>query len=263
MAMPALVLVQGWTAGGHVLPSTWPEFLGRLGVLVLLGVYGLLILRAVRRRRWYRAEQVLAGADLADVHAELVAAEKRTVGEILLVVLERSDRHPGACWLAALSFALLGSAALAGSLPWEQPAWLLVWQLALGALGYATARFLPDFQRVFVSEARAQEMAEEQAFQEFHRYGLHRTEARTGVLLFASLLERRAIVLADGGIDGRVEQDRWTLTNDAILSGIRSGSLRAGLIAGIRSAGEVLAEHFPVKEGDRNEVPDRIVVRRE
>ncbi len=259
----ALALLQVWSAGGHALPSNWPEFLGRIGAFALLALYALLIARAIRRRRWYRAEGVLAPEDLAAVHAELAAAEKRTVGEILPVILERSDRHAGACWLAALSFALLGSACLAGALPWEQPAWLLSWQLVLGALGYATARVLPDFQRLFLTEKRAREMAEEQAFQEFHRHGLHRTEGRTGVLLFASLLERRAIVLADEGIHAKVEEDRWTRTNDAILAGIRNGSLRDGLMAGIRSAGEVLARHFPVQEGDRNEVPDRVIVRRE
>ena len=264
MVIPsALVLAQGWSAGGHALPSTWPEFLGKIAAFVLLAVYALLILRALGRRRWYRATGVLGEADLAQVRAELVAAERGTTGEIGIVVLERSDRHPGACWLAALSFALLGSACLAGVLPWERPAWLLLAQLALGALGYATARLLPDFQRFFISEARAREMAEEQAFQEFHRYELHRTEARTGVLLFASLLERRAIVLADQGIHEKVEDDRWTKTNDAILAGIRAGSLRAGLSAGLRSAAEVLAQHFPVQEGDRNEVPDRVIVREE
>jgi putative membrane protein len=261
--MVARTLPQGWNAGGHELPGTWHELLARLGVLVLFALYVYLIMRALRRRRWYRARGVLSAEDLRSVHAELEAAEKRTVGEILPVVLERSDRHPGACWLAALASALLGSALLSGYLPWGEPAWVLGAQLALGALGFALARLLPDFQRLFVGEARARELAEEQAVQEFHRHGLAATEARTGVLLFVSLLERRAIVLADEGIAARVEPERWTETDDAILSGIRRSSLRDGLIAGIRSAGALLAQHFPVQGGDRNEVPDRVIVREE
>ena len=261
--MRTSIAVQGWQAGGHALPDHWIPLLGRGALVILVAAIAALLLRAVLHRRWYRATGVLSDEDLRAIHDALAAAERRTVGEILPVVLERSDRHPGACWLAALSFALLGSACLAGVLPWERPAWVLLAQLALGALGYASARLLPDFQRFFISEARAREMAEEQAFQEFHRYGLHRTEARTGVLLFASLLERRAIVLADQGIHAKVEDDRWTKTNDAILAGIRAGSLRAGLSAGVKSAGEVLAQHFPVQEGDKNEVPDRVIVREE
>jgi putative membrane protein len=261
--MEALALLQGWNAGGHVLPGTWHELFARLGVLVLFALYVFLIVRALRRGRWYRAQGVLSAEDLRSVHAELVAAEKRTLGEILLVVLERSDRHPGACWTAALASVLLGSGLLSGYLPWGQPVWILGAQLALGGLGFALARLLPDFQRLFVGAARAQELAEEQAFQEFHRHGLSATEARTGVLLFVSLLERRAIVLADEGIAAQVEPERWTETDDAILSGIRQGKLRDGLIAGIRSAGALLARHFPVQGGDRNEVPDRVIVRAE
>lgn len=256
-------LIQDWQIGGHAPPSPWPTLLGRLALAALLAGYGVLILRSILRRRWYRATGVLSDEDLRAVHEALAAAERRTVGEILPVVVERSDRHPSACWLAALTCALIGSAGLVPWLAWDRPALLMLAQLGLGGLGYASARWLSDFQRFFVSEARAREMAEEQAFQEFHRYELHRTAGRTGVLLFVSLLERRAIVLADVGIDARVAPEQWARTNDLLLDGLRRRSLRAGLVAGIQSAGEVLAQHFPVEGGDRNEIPDRVIVRRD
>ena len=197
------------------------------------------------------------------MHAELAAAERRTTAEILPVVLERSDPHPDALWRAALACALVGSAALALWLPWDRPWLLVLLQLALGALGYATALLLHDFRRVFVDEDRARAVAEEQAFQEFHRYGLHHTAGRTGVLLFVSLLERRAIVLADEGIDARATSETWAHANQQVLDGIRRGSLCAGLQAGIQGVGEVLARHFPIGEGNRNEITDRVIVRRE
>ncbi len=252
-----------WEAAGHALPERWLELAGDLGALALAVLFAALLARAFVRRRRYRAEGVLGEADLARVHAELVAVEKETTGEVLPVVLERSDGHPGAIWLAGLAFVLAGSALLAGWLPWEKPALVLLCQLALGALGCATARLLPDFQRLFIADAREREMAEEQAFQEFHRYELHRTTGRTGVLLFVSLLEHRAVVLADAGINAAVAADQWQRTTEALLDGVRRGSLAEGLVAGIRSAGEVLARHFPSAAGDRNEVPDRVVVRRE
>ena len=90
---------------------------------------------------------------------------------------------------------LCGSALLAGWLPWDQPTLFFLSQLGLGAIGFLAARGLPGFKRAFISEARADEMAREQALQEFYAHGLHRTPNATGVLLFVSLLERRVIVL--------------------------------------------------------------------
>lgn len=261
--MASLTFPQDWTIGAHELPAGVPAWAAEVALaLVALG-YALLLLRGIVRRQRYRATSVLGAAELARVHAALAAAERRTVGEILPVVLERSDRHPGAAWLAALSTMLLGSVALVPWLPWHNPVLLLLAQVALGALGYAAASFLPDFLRFFLSEARADEMAAEQALQEFHNHGLQHTEARTGVLLFVSLLEHRAIVLADEGIHARVAPETWNATNERLLAGLRRGSLCDGLCDAITSAGEVLATHFPVASGDQNEIPDRIIVRRE
>ena len=197
------------------------------------------------------------------MHQALRAAEEKTVGEIVPVVVERSDPHPAAEWLAALGFLLVGSALLVPHLPWGQPLLLLGSQVVLGALGFGLARAVPDFKRMFVRETRASEVAEEQGFQEFFGNGLHKTQAATGVLLFVSLFEHRVIVLADEGIDAKVDEGQWKQVDEAILSGIVGGSLRDGLIEGIGRCGEVLAEHFPWEEGDRNELPDRLILRRE
>lgn len=253
----------GWEAAGHANAFGWTSALGAAGLVLLVLAFALLVVRALVQRRRYRAVDVLTESELAGLREALAAAERRTVGEIVAVVLERSDRHPAAEWIAALLFALAGSALLAAWLPWDRPGWLLLCQLGLGLVGFLTARALPGFKRAFVSEARATEMTEEQALQEFYGQGLHRTEERTGVLLFVSLFERRAVVLGDEGIDRLVGAEHWQRTDEAILAGVRAGSLHDGLLAGIRACADVLAEHFPWREGDRNEVPDRIVVRRE
>ena len=78
-----------------------------------------------------------------------------------------------------------------------------------------------------------------------------------------SLLERRVVILADDGIDATVDAEFWADTDDAILDGIRRGSLRDGLIAGIRRAGDLLSARFPWRQGDRNEITDRLIVRRQ
>ena len=251
-----------WRASGAAFSDTG-TILGLAGLALFTGGLGALLLRAYLSRRRYRATGVLGPEDLGAIHEALIAAERKSVGEILPVVLERSDRHEAAAWLAALTLLGAGSFLLAPWLPWGSPLLVLAIQLVLAAAGYGAARALPGFLRFFVGEARAREMAEEQAFQEFHRYDLARTEQRTGVLLFVSLLERHAIVLADEGIDARVAPEQWQATNEAVLAGLRRGSLRDGLVEGIRTAGALLAAHFPPAAGDRNEVPDRVIVRRE
>lgn len=252
-----------WSAvGNQAGTETWYVIAIALP-LVFVALLAFFVLRAVARQSRYRAVSLLGDEDHRAVHAALAEAERKTVGEILPVVVERSDPHPGAEWLAALSFVIVGSSALLAWMPWRDPLAMLGAQVVLGALGFGLARWLPDFKRLFIFENRATAVAEEQAFQEFYANGLHKTEAATGVLLFVSLLERRVVILADDGIDATVDAEFWADTDDAILDGIRSGSLRDGLIAGVRRAGDLLSARFPWRQGDRNEIPDRLIVRRQ
>lgn len=224
-------------------------------------VLALLVARALVRFPRYRAVSVLGDAEQLTVRAAVVEAEKRTIGEIVPVVLERSDDHPGARWTFALVALLVTSALLEAWLAWDAPHVLLFEQLAIGAAAYGLAWLLPDLQRTFVSEARATEMAEEQAHQEFFRLGLHETRAKTGVLVFVSLFERRVVVIGDEGIAAKIDAERWAELRELVLAGIRRGSLAQGLVDGVREAGSVLAEHHPRLASDPNELPDRLVVR--
>ena len=158
---------------------------------------------------------------------------------------------------------LLGSALLGAWLPWSHPLWLFAVQIGLGAAGFLAARATPGFKRVFISEDRADEMAEEQALQEFYRHGLHRTVGETGVLIFVSLLERRVVVLGDRGIDAVLDTSHWAATSEAILDGIRAGSLKKGIALGVQRSLAVLEEHFPPVGENPNEVPDHVIVRAE
>jgi putative membrane protein len=248
-----------WEEGAH--PILYR--VGEYGPYALLALVVFVIGRAVVRSQRYRALRVLTADDRLRVRAAIADVEKRTLGEIVPVVLERSDRHPGARWLCALCTLLIGSTLLEAHLPWTEPHWLLLSQIALGAVGFFLADALPDAKRLFVREARATEMAEEQALQEFHRLGLHKTRDATGVLIFVSLFERRVIVLGDAGIHAKVGAEHWRSVQSTILDGIVKGSLAEGLLAGIRASGDELVKHFPRTEGGPNELEDRVIVRRE
>lgn len=256
--------VGDWAAtGGQAAAEGLWNLLALAGPSVCAVLLVFLVVRGILRGARYRAVRAFTEDDRRAVRDAIVAAERKTVGEILPVVVERSDPHPAAEWLAALSFVVVGSTLLIVILPWKHPAWVLGEQAFLGIAGFVLARWLPDLKRSFVLETRASAVTEEQSFQEFYRNGLHRTRAATGVLLFVSLFERRVVVVADEGIDAKVDAATWEAVDRLVLDGIRSGSLRDGLVAGIGRAGNLLSEHFPWVEGDRNEIPDRVIVRAE
>ena len=66
---------------------------------------------------------------------------------------------------------------------------------------------------------------------------------------------------------GSVVRDRLAPDGVAAVRGVvadvREHAVRDGLVAGIQRTGERLSEFFPWQEGDRNEIPDRVIVRRE
>lgn len=262
-AFHAAAIVQSDWDMGHAVPAEWLPGLGLAGAAIAAGVFLVLLLRGLSQMGRYRATRVLGEPERAELERAIVEAERHTIGEIAVVVLERSDRHPAADWIAAGLSLLLGSALLTAWLPWNEPSLFFACQFALGAAGFVASRRVPGFKRAFVSEARAEEMAREQALQEFFALGLHRTQDATGVLLFVSLLERRVIVLGDHGIDAVVGAAEWAATDRAVLEGVRAGSLQRGLAAGIERVAEVLAEHFPSEPGRESELPNHVVVRAE
>ena len=98
-----------------------------------------------------------------------------------------------------------------------------------------------------------------QAMQQFFAHGLHRTESRTGVLIFAAVAERYAEIVADAGIDSKVTPQVWAAAIDALIEGIKQGRPADGFVAAIERCGRVLAEHFPPGALKRDELPNRLV----
>ena len=86
-----------------------------------------------------------------------------------------------------------------------------------------------------------------------------RTVGRTAVLIYLSLAEHRAEIVADSAIAAQVSPETWGEAMAAMLIHIRAGDLAEGMIAAVGKVGAVLAEHFPRAENDRNELPDRLI----
>jgi putative membrane protein len=94
--------------------------------------------------------------------------------------------------------------------------------------------------------------------EQFVLRGVGRTKDRTGVLIFVSLAERYARIIADDGIAQRVAQPAWQGAVDALIGHMREGRIADGFVEAVGRCSDVLANHFPRADADRDELPDRI-----
>ena len=186
-------------------------------------------------------------------------AEALSRGQIVPVVVGKSDPYPEARWrggllaVAAVTVALLGASVPVA--PWELP----LFQLAAGIVGALVATWDP-VERLLAGRRAMDEAVRNRALRAFHEQGLQRTEEGTGVLVFAALFERQAVVLGDHGIHARMGDD-WNQAVGALVAGLRAGDAARGFVDAIAICGARLAEHFPRDPSSRpprNELEDQI-----
>lgn len=92
----------------------------------------------------------------------------------------------------------------------------------------------------------------------FASMGMHATEARNGVLFYLATRSRRFAVLGDEALHAQVGEAFWQEVAALIAAQFAEDRFGEGLAAGIRRVGERLAEHFPHRADDVNELPDQI-----
>jgi len=86
-----------------------------------------------------------------------------------------------------------------------------------------------------------------------------RTVGRTGILIYLSLAEHRAEIVADEAIHAKVANGVWGDAMADMVSHVREGRIADGMIAAVRDVGVILSAHFPRADDDRNELPDRLI----
>ncbi|MBI2266325.1 MAG: TPM domain-containing protein [Armatimonadetes bacterium] len=91
---------------------------------------------------------------------------------------------------------------------------------------------------------------------EFVQEGLTRTRDATGVLLLLILRKRKFEILADRGINEKISRETWQEISGAISSSFREEKYLEGVLTALDRMGAILAEHFPRKDDDVNELPD-------
>jgi putative membrane protein len=214
---------------------------------------------------------VLDHDDEAAIERAIAAVEARTSGELVVLVVPRSDDYAlGRALLAGLGAVVIVSAIdlawpwlalaapwLADALPLDPLVWLLPLQaLVAAALWWVSGRIPVRF---LASDHRRARAVSRRAKEEFFDRGISHTRDRSGVLLLVSEQERSLVILADRGIDEALGGQVWKTWAAEVVEGMRQGRGGAALCRVIEQLGDALVERFPPKEDDMDELPTPVV----
>ena len=206
-----------------------------------------------------RAQNFFTEEENEKIRQAVAAAERRTSGEIVPMIVA-ACRPYAEIELGGLAAGLaIGTlAALFLHDPWGPVQAQLSWPIAGGVLGFILC-CVPAIKRRLISRSRIDEAVHLRSLAAFTAHGLHYTKAHTGILIFASLFERRVVVLADRGINEKAQAGTWDEVVGILTAGLKSRNGCEAFCAAIEECGRVLAEHFPRSPDDRNELEDKLV----
>jgi putative membrane protein len=184
------------------------------------------------------------------------SAEAKTSGEIVCVLAETSTNS------TAMPTILAAATALA--LPWllviftQMTVYRILSLQIVAFIAVFSVLCLPHVRIALMPRRVRRTVAHHAAMEQFAIRGLARKKDRSSILIFVSLAERYARIIADEGIAARVPQSQWQAAIDALVEHMRDGRIAEGFVTAIELCGNELAKQFPRSEPNRNELPDRI-----
>jgi putative membrane protein len=195
--------------------------------------------------------------DHAAIAASIRAAEQRTSGQIVCVLMRTSSDY--------FYVAVLWAALLALISPWPLIIFtqlsvqrICLFQIVVFVLATLVLSW-PPLRMVLVPKAVRRAQAHRAAMEQFFARGISLTSARTGVLIFVSLAEHYARIVADEGIASKVRNSEWQAAVDALTASMREGRVAQGFIRAIERCGVVLEVHAP-PTGTTDELANRLYI---
>jgi len=219
----------------------------------------------------------LTPADHQRISAAVAAAEGQSAGEIVTIVTERSDGYADIA-LAWAAFAAMTALTVFSVFTdfyldlydmvlgdwgreWTHPG-IATLAASIAIVKFIAAvllQFWPPLKWLLIPRFIKAGRARARAITCFKVGAERRTHGRTGILIYVSLREQHAEILADAAIASKVSPEVWGEAMAALLAGIRAGDMASGLVGAVERVGAVLAEHFPRAADDQNELPDRVI----
>ncbi len=211
------------------------------------------------------AQTILKPEDFERITEAVRQAEQKTSAEIVPMIVRSSTPTGHVPWLVFFILLSVFWAFLPfvfGLLPYGE-AWM--WEIGALVLAVILSRLLSrlNFVARFLTSADDEvTCVDRRALLEFHLSRITATREGTGVLLFVSWLEHRAVVIADHKIAEKLSGETWEHILVDLVAVIKKGDLAGGLCAAISELGNALASDFPHYEGDhQNELEDRLILK--
>lgn len=207
-----------------------------------------------------KAENFFTDGDKAAIAAAIEAVEKNTAGEVAVMVVDQSDSYPEGNILSGVILGGLLSVVVTELFFEDSLSIFMIFFAGLSLVtGWITEQ-IPALKRIFIGKNRVDELVREEAVQSFYARGLHKTRDATGVFFFISLFEHKVWILADAGINSKISPQELQVYAADMAKGIRQGRAVEILCREITSLGKVLAEHFPVRPDDQNELSNQVII---
>jgi len=218
----------------------------------------------------------ISEADIEKVTGAVTLAESRSDAEIATIVSERSDNYNDVPLIWAALVALLALAVYAafpefylglldrlsgGWHIWSMREWLTILVMAT-AIKFLATRYLIGWwplRMAFTPAKTKTRRVRNRAVTLFKASTERRTRSRTGVLIYISLAEHRAEIVADEAIVAKVKPDEWAEAMALLIDQLKVGRPGEGMAAAVKAIGEVLAVHFPYSGNDPDEMPNRMI----
>lgn len=196
--------------------------------------------------------------DQVRIGKAIAEAESKTSGEIVAVLCGESASYLHVPFLWAALIALI--------VPWPLVyfTWWPVQWIYLAQLGVFLLILLLTLPRrvryALVPASVKRDRAHRRAVEQFLVQNMHTTAGRTGVLIYVSVAERYAEIIADTAIDAKVEKGTWQAIVDDLTQNIAAGRPGDGFVHAVDRSGALLARHFPPGSANANELPNHLIV---
>lgn len=90
----------------------------------------------------------------------------------------------------------------------------------------------------------------------FADYGVWDTEDNCGVLIYVNLADHKVDIVADRGIDRKIDAATWQAVCRTMTDGFKQGKFHDATLAAIEQVNALLRTHFPASGARPNELPD-------